>query len=78
LQPTLKSLGIDRLSMAERLLLVEEIWDSIADEVEELEIPLSHRQELDRRLASLQADPSAGASWPEVKARLLGYTQHAP
>jgi len=26
---TAKALGIDRLSVAERILLVEEIWDSI-------------------------------------------------
>jgi putative addiction module component (TIGR02574 family) len=30
MQTTAKSLGIDRLSLAERILLVEEIWDSIA------------------------------------------------
>ena len=31
---TLKSLGIDQLSVAQRILLVEEIWDSIATEAE--------------------------------------------
>ena len=29
---TLKSLGIDQLSVAQRIVLVEEIWDSIAAE----------------------------------------------
>ena len=70
MHPTAKSLGIDRLSLAERILLVEEIWDSIATEVEALDIPQSHKDELDRRLAAYQADPQAGASWEEVKARL--------
>jgi putative addiction module component (TIGR02574 family) len=67
---TVKSLGIDRLSLAERILLVEEIWDSIAAEAEAMEVPQSHKDELDRRLVAYHADPQAGASWEEVKARL--------
>ena len=66
----LKSMGIDRLSVAERILLVEEIWDSIA--MEEGEIPFSEeqQQDLERRLAAHEADPKAGSSWEVVKARL--------
>ncbi len=67
---TAKSLGLDRLSLAERILLVEELWDSIAAEAEELEVPPSHKDELDRRLVAYEAEPHAGASWEEVKARL--------
>jgi putative addiction module component (TIGR02574 family) len=67
---TAKSLGIDRLSLAERILLVEEIWDSIAAEAEALEVPQSHKDELDRRLAAFHADPQAGSSWEDVKSRL--------
>lgn len=72
MQPTLKDLGIDRLSVAERILLVEEIWDSIVDEPDRLEVPQSHKDELDRRLAAYENDPEAGSSWEEVKARLQG------
>jgi putative addiction module component (TIGR02574 family) len=67
---TAKSLGIDRLSLAERILLVEDIWDSIAAEAEALEVPQSHKDELDRRLAAYHADPNAGSSWEDVKRRL--------
>jgi putative addiction module component (TIGR02574 family) len=67
---TAKSLGIDRLSLAERILLVEEIWDSIAAEAEALEVPQSHKDELDRRLAAFHAEPQAGSSWEDVKSRL--------
>lgn len=73
-----ESLGIDRLSVAERLRLVEEIWDSIADSVEAMEIPQSHKDELDRRLAALREDPHAGSTWDEVKARLQGKAGDAP
>ena len=65
-----KSLGIDRLSLAERILLVEEIWDSIAAESKALDIPQSHKDELDRRLAARDANPESGSRWESVKTRL--------
>ncbi len=73
MSPSSKSLGIDRLSLAERMLLVEEIWDSIAAEAEALEVPESHKDELDRRLAARDADPHSGSSWEDVKSRLQKY-----
>ena len=73
-----KSLGIDRLSLAERILLVEEIWDSIAAEAEALEVPQSHKDELDRRLAEHDADPHSGSSWEDVKTRLQRQPESTP
>jgi putative addiction module component (TIGR02574 family) len=70
MSPTLKSLGLDRLSVAERILLVEELWDSIADEAEQLPLTEAQEQDLQRRLAAYKANPKAGSSWEEVKARL--------
>jgi putative addiction module component (TIGR02574 family) len=70
MSPSAKALGIDRLSVDERLRLVEEIWDSIAESVDSMELPESHRVELDRRLAAMEANPVAGSSWEEVKSRL--------
>ena len=70
MSPSAKSLGIDRLSRAERILLVEEIWDGIAAESEQLEIPQSHKDELDRRIADHDADPYSGSNWEDVKLRL--------
>jgi len=67
---TMKSLGIDQLSVAERILLVEEIWDSIADAPDEVPLTDAQRSELDRRLDAYEADPHAGSTWEEVKARL--------
>jgi putative addiction module component (TIGR02574 family) len=67
---SVKSLGIDRLSMEERLALVQELWDSIA--VDSAAIPLTdaQRAELDRRLAELEANPEAGIPWEEVQASI--------
>jgi putative addiction module component (TIGR02574 family) len=68
--PTIHDLGIDRLSTEHRLRLISEIWDSLSHE--NVPIPESHREELDRRLAAADADPAAGRPWEEVRARLRG------
>jgi putative addiction module component (TIGR02574 family) len=62
------------LTVAERILLVEEIWDSIAAEQDALPITQEQREELDRRLANYEADPPVGSTWDEVKARLQAKT----
>jgi putative addiction module component (TIGR02574 family) len=72
MSPLLKSLGIDQLSVAERILLAEEIWDSIPDEAEEPPLTESQKQDLQCRLAAYEANPKAGSGWEEVKARLRG------
>jgi len=70
MSPTLKALGIDQMSVAERLLLVEEIWDSIAEQGEEIPLTDAQKDDLQRRVAAYEANPKAGFSWEEVKARL--------
>lgn len=67
---SVSALGIDRLSVDDRIRLVEDIWDSIADSVQSMDVPQSHKEELERRLAAMQADPHAGSTWEDVKARL--------
>lgn len=69
--PTLQELGIDRLSPEDRLVLIEQIWDSLSG-TDLSEIPQSHRDELDRRIVEADANPSAGSSWHEARARLRG------
>jgi putative addiction module component (TIGR02574 family) len=59
-----------KLSISERIQLVEDIWDSIAA-VEAHPLTDAQRVELDRRLAEAEAHPGVGTAWSEVKARLL-------
>lgn len=63
-----------KLSAAERLELVEELWDSIAAEAERDAdvLPLSdaQKEELDRRIAAHRADPSRVRPWDEVRKEL--------
>lgn len=59
------------LSPEEKVELAQELW---ADpEVQQMEHPLSEalRNELDRRWAEYERDPSTASPWEEVKARLL-------
>jgi putative addiction module component (TIGR02574 family) len=59
-----------QLSVAERVQLAEEIWDSIATSPEALPVTDAQKQELDRRLELQSADPNRGTSWPEVRSKL--------
>ncbi len=69
--PSLKALGIDQLSVDDRLQLVEAIWDDIASTLESREIPQSHKDLLDDRISSHEKNPRAGVSWDDIQARLL-------
>jgi putative addiction module component (TIGR02574 family) len=61
-----------KLSISERLRVMEAIWDSIAEVPEEVELTAAQRQELDRRLEAYARDPAAGSPWSEVRARIEG------
>jgi putative addiction module component (TIGR02574 family) len=69
---TMKSLGIDKLTVAERMALVEEIWNSIADGEEQVPSPQWHLDELKKRIEAYDANPTKGSSWEDVKARIRG------
>ncbi len=62
---------IKKLSIPERILLVEEIWDGIARESEGFELSQSQREELERRLESFANNPSQGRTWEEIRAEFL-------
>ena len=64
---SLKALGIERLSVEERISLVEEIWDSIAEATSLTE---AQRLELDRRLQDHEANPYDVVPWEVVKASI--------
>ena len=67
-------IDIAELSVAERIQLVEDLWDSLAVNPDDLPVTQAHRDELDRRLQAHRDSPGEGASWAQVKA---GIKQHA-
>ncbi len=56
-----------KLSIDERIHLVQTIWDSIASDTEESEISEEHKKILDERIEAHVKDPKAVVSWDEVK-----------
>ena len=67
---TFNPADFQNLSVAERLTLVEAIWNSIADEQEHLEVTDEQRAELDRRIAEMDENPDGGLTWEEAMAEL--------
>lgn len=55
------------LPVAERLELVEDLWDSIAEEPGELRLTASHLAELDRRIDRFEESPEQGSDWNTLK-----------
>lgn len=62
------------LTIAERLQLVEELWDSIAADADAEALPLTtaERALIDERLTELHTNPTAGRPWTDVRAGILG------
>jgi putative addiction module component (TIGR02574 family) len=59
------------LSVSERLILVEDLWDSIAQVPEAIALTESQREELDRRIEAHRKNPDAVLPWEEIRARVL-------
>jgi putative addiction module component (TIGR02574 family) len=62
-----RAIGYEKLSIAERLQLVEDIWDSIAEETESLPLTDAQKAELDRRLEQYRRDPDSAIPWEQVR-----------
>jgi putative addiction module component (TIGR02574 family) len=68
---TLQKLGIDRMTVAERIALAQEILDSVVAEQPRPPLSEAKRRELDRRLADHAANPADAVPWAEVEAAAL-------
>ena len=58
------------LTVAERIQLAEDLWDSIEPTADELPLTQDMAAELERRLQDLREHPEASVPWEEVRARL--------
>ena len=61
---------LNRLSTVEKILLVEELWDSIICDGANIPVPQSHRVELDKRLKRHMAHPGELLTLEELQSRL--------
>jgi putative addiction module component (TIGR02574 family) len=58
------------LSIAERIQLVGDLWDSIAEVPDAIELTDEQRMELRRRIKEYRANPESGISWDDLKSRI--------
>ncbi len=59
------------LPVPERLKLVAEIWESIAEFPNDIELTEETRELIRKRLEAYRADPQSASPWHEVKDRIL-------
>ena len=59
------------LSAAERMDVIDRLWASIAAEPKRLELTDAQREELDRRIVEMDANPDARVRWEDVKKSLM-------
>jgi putative addiction module component (TIGR02574 family) len=58
------------LSAAEKLQLVEDLWDDLAVTPSGIPVHDWQREELARRKANLMSNPASGLSWEQVNQRV--------
>lgn len=61
---------VDKLRLSEKLLLVEEIWDSIAKQNDSLPMPAWQKVELEKRYSEYKEGALELHNWETVHAQL--------
>ncbi|MEL7224763.1 MAG: addiction module protein [Cyanobacteria bacterium P01_D01_bin.36] len=69
MQPLL-AIGIEQISIAERIQLAEDLWDSILDKPNKLPVTTEQKTVLEQRLENHTQSPENVSSWQAVKDRL--------
>jgi len=62
---------LSQLNKSEKLILVEALWDSIASDPSEVEVPDHHKAIIEERLKTLEQDKETGSSWEKVRQKYL-------
>lgn len=61
----------DELSSSEKLILLEELWDDLANQPSDIPVPDWQQRELEQRYQEFLENPDEGSPWLEVRERLL-------
>lgn len=61
-----------KLSIPERIQLVEDIWDTIAENAEAVELTEEEKRIIDERLDAYHKNPDLGTPWEDVYKRIVG------
>ena len=69
---TISASRIVEIPIDERIQLVEDIWDSIAEVPESVKVPEWHKKVLDKRLERFHANSGSASPWKYIKEKILG------
>ena len=69
MKPNPSAADFTQLSVSERILLAQDLWDSVSAVPEKIELTDEQKKELDRRLDLFHKDPKSGNPWETVKNR---------
>ncbi|HEX4937585.1 MAG TPA: addiction module protein [Candidatus Kapabacteria bacterium] len=62
---------IQEITMPERIMLAEALWDSLEDQGSEFDVTDEQAKELDRRLAGFEIDNDECSDWTSVRSGLV-------
>lgn len=65
------------LTLSEKLQLLEDLWDSIAQVPEQIPVLDWQKEELAKRKAAYSQNPNSGSSWESAKERIRNGQQGA-
>jgi hypothetical protein len=68
------TLAIDKMSTAEKLLAMEQLWDNLCHQAEPMQSPEWHREVLRVREEQAAYNPSSFSDWSEAKKRIQDRT----
>jgi len=66
---------LEELSVPERIILVEDLWDSIAKDGDNMPVADWQKKELARRKALFLNNPQSAMTWDAVKMSVLGHNE---
>ncbi len=64
-------LPLDNMTVAEKVQLLEAVWDHLCREAGDVKSPEWHRDVLQERTRSLEMGKTSVSPWSDAKARLL-------
>ncbi|MDT0581708.1 MULTISPECIES: addiction module protein [Alteromonadaceae] len=62
---------IDSLTTNEKVVLAQQLWDSVVANEDSLEVSANQKAELGRRVSEFESDGNTGNPWASVKTRIL-------
>ena len=65
-------LPLDKMTVAQKLRVMEEIWADLRKNEDHIPVPEWHKEELERRLAEADAAPESGIPWEQARSASYG------